>query len=288
MPLIELQDGRSIAYEQSGDPNGVPVLFQHGTGDSRLARHPDEALTTAAGVRLITADRPGVGGSTRVAERTLLDWSADVESLTAHLGIGRFVVVGWSGGGPHALAVAHRLGDRVSGIVLASPLAPLDRPGARDLVLNKDLREIWGLRHAKWVAALAGRIESRSARKDPDAFVAELAKSAPADAPVLTDPGLEPMFAAEMDEALAQHGSGVLDDMWAFLDWGFNPEEVTQPVALFLGDADEILAPDMYRGLAERLPGAGPPREWPGGGHYALFARERWRELMEAAAAFGG
>jgi pimeloyl-ACP methyl ester carboxylesterase len=281
MATLELADGRRLAYEEWGDPAGRPVLFQHGTGDSRLARHPDDSLTAAAGVRLITADRPGVGGSDRAPHRRLLDWPAYVAALADALGIASFAVAGWSGGGPHALAIARQLGDRVTRVALASPLGPFDRPGSRDLVENRDLRMIWSLSHAKWVAGLAGRLESRGAVHDLRRFVASIAKDAPADAGVLGDPELEPMFETEMGEALAQHGAGVLDDMWAFLDWGFAPEEVSQSVELFYGDADEILSPRMYRELGDRL-GDCRVHPWAGGGHYALFAH--WPELLAATA----
>lgn len=279
MPVLELPGGRELAYETWGDPGGEPLLFNHGTGDSRLARHPDEALTRDAGVRLITVDRPGVGGSTRLHDRKLLDWPADVALLADELELGAFAVAGWSGGGPHALAIAHELGERVTRVVLASPLGPLDRPGALDLVENGDLRMIWKLSHAKWLAGLAGRAESRLAVHDLRKFVASIAADAPSDAGVLGDPALEPMLEEEMGAALAQHGAGVLDDMWAFLDWGFAPEEVTQPTRLFLGDADQILSPDMYRGLARRLPRC-ETREWAGEGHYALF--HHWPEFLSA------
>ncbi len=280
MPTVELRDGRTLAFEVGGDPAGEPVLFFHGTGDSRLARHPDDGLTASLGVRLVTVDRPGVGGSTRLADRTLLDWPPDVAALADALGIERFAVGGWSGGGPHALATAHALGERVTRVALASPLAPFDRPGNRDLVENSDLRMIWRLSHVKWVAAAAGRAESKSAVKDMHKFVAGIAKGAPADAAVLSDPVLEPMFEAEMAEALAQHGSGVLDDMWAFLDWGFAPEDITQRAEVFYGTKDDILSPEMYRGLVERLPDAGSA-EWEGEGHYAVFAN--WEQFMGAA-----
>jgi pimeloyl-ACP methyl ester carboxylesterase len=64
MGMITLGDGRLLAYAVWGDPSGEPVLFHHGTGDSRLARFPDESVTSSLGVRLVTVDRPGVGGST--------------------------------------------------------------------------------------------------------------------------------------------------------------------------------------------------------------------------------
>ena len=279
MTTLRLPDGRELAYEEWGDPSGRPVVFHHGTGDSRFARHPDESLTADAGVRLITVDRPGVGGSTRLPDRSLLDWTADLKALADHLGLETFAVAGWSGGGPHALAAAHALGDRVGRVVLASPLAPFDRPGTRDLVENSDLRMIWRLSHAKWIAGTATRVEGKRALHDLREFVESIADDAPADRDVLTDPELEPMFEAEMGEALSQHGAGVLDDMWAFLDWGFTPESIAQPARLFYGDADQILAPKMYRDLADRLPRC-EVSSWPGGGHYALF--HHWPELLAA------
>lgn len=276
MRTITLADGRVLAYEVGGDPDGEPVMFQHGTGDSRLARHPDEVR----GIHLVTVDRPGVGGSTPNPGRTLLDWARDAEALADALGWDRFAVVGWSGGAPHALALATALGDRVTRVALASPLAPFDTPGSRDLVLNKDLRMIWRLSHLKFVARLAARNETRRDRKDLDAFVRHIARDAPADAPVLNDPVLHPMFEAEMGEALAHDGVGVLDDMWAFLEWGFRPEEVTRPVAVFHGRDDEILSPDLGRTLAGRLPES--TFRLLDGGHYTVFAH--WAEVLSGPA----
>jgi pimeloyl-ACP methyl ester carboxylesterase len=281
VPTLELADGRLLAYEVGGDPHGVPVFFAHGTGDSRLARHPDDGLTASLGVRLVTADRPGVGGSTHLPGRTLLDWVPDLVALVDALGLERFALAGWSGGGPHALAAARELGKRVTRVALASPLAPFDEPGSRDLVENRDLRMIWRLSHLRFVATAGARHESKRSLRDLAGFVEHLAEDAPSDRPVLTDPRLEPMFEQEMGEALAQGGVGVLDDMWAFLDWGFTPEDVSQEVHLFYGDADAILSPEMYRRLGERLPHC-TTRVWEGGGHYQVFAR--WPEFLRTLA----
>jgi pimeloyl-ACP methyl ester carboxylesterase len=87
METIEVAGGRHVAYEVVGDPQGVPVFFQHGTGDSRLCKHPDDAVTAALGVRLVTADRPGVGGSSPSKGRSILDWVPDVEAIADALGI---------------------------------------------------------------------------------------------------------------------------------------------------------------------------------------------------------
>jgi pimeloyl-ACP methyl ester carboxylesterase len=280
VPPIELADGRTVTYEEWGDPDGEPVFFQHGTGDSRLARHPDESLTASLGIRLITADRPGVGGSTRKKGRTLLDWIEDAAAVVDALGVEKFAVAGWSGGGPHALAIAHALDDRVTRVALASPLAPFDEPGTRDLVENSDLRMIWRLSHLKFVAAVAARVESKKSLGDLSAFVDHIGDDAPADRPVLADPVLHPMFEEEMSEALRQNGIGVLDDMWAFLEWGFRPEDVSRHVELFYGAEDEILSPLMSDRLAARLPDC-ETHSWEGGGHYAVFAH--WQEFLQAA-----
>lgn len=277
MNTLQLADGRTLSYEEWGDPKGTPVFFLHGTGDSRLARHPDNALTAKLGIRLITFDRPGVGQSTRKPGRTLLTWVSDLETLADQLKLKTFSIAGWSGGGPHALAAAYTLGKRVNQLTLASPLAPFDDPATRKLVLNRDLQLIWSLNRIRFVAEIAARAESAQARRNIAKFVDKIIHDAPADKPTLSDPVLRPMFEEEMSEALAQGSIGVLDDMWAFLAWEFPLESVTQPVTLFVGDADEILDAEMASVFTTRLPNV-TASHWEDGGHYAVFSH--WEEFL--------
>src|SRR5438874_7114623 len=95
---IRLRDGRLLAYAEFGDPSGIPLIFCHGWGDSRLTRHPDDTRTAALGVRLITIDRPVFGRSTFQPRRMLLDWPADVVQLADTLELERFALLGHSGG----------------------------------------------------------------------------------------------------------------------------------------------------------------------------------------------
>jgi len=277
--VLEVSDGRHVAYEVVGDPDGVPVFFQHGTGDSRLCKHPDDSVTAGLGVRLVTADRPGVGGSSPYKRRSILDWVPDVEALADALKLDRFVVAGHSGGGPHALAVATRLGDRVTKVGLAASIAPFDEKGTKGLVEDKDLKMIFKLAHVKWLASAMGKLEAKHYRKDLTGFVAHCADAYPSDKAVFTDPVLEPMFEAEFDAAFAQGGIGALDDMWGFLDWGFEPEAVRQHVELYVGDGDDILDPKMSDRLAARLPDC-TKHTWPGAGHYGVYGR--WEEFLGA------
>jgi pimeloyl-ACP methyl ester carboxylesterase len=284
MQTLTTTDGRTLAYEVVGDPDGTPVFWQHGTGDSRLCKHPDDAVTAALGVKLVTADRPGVGGSSAKKPRSILDWVADATAIADAAGLGQFVVAGHSGGGPHAMAIAKELGDRVTKVGLAASIAPFDQrgePGGVDqgMVKDHDLKLIFELAHVKWIARAVGKVEAEHYEKHLHSFVAHCAKEWPADRDVFTDPVLEPMFEAEFAAAFEQGGVGALDDMWGFLDWGFAPEDVTQPVTMFVGDADDILDPAMSKSLAERLPHA-TLTTWPGAGHYGVYGR--WQEFLSA------
>jgi pimeloyl-ACP methyl ester carboxylesterase len=281
MTVLEVSKGRHVAYDVVGDPGGVPVFFQHGIGDSRLCKYPDDSVAAGLGVRLVTADRPGVGGSSAYKHRRILDWVPDVEAIADALQLDRFVVAGHSGGGPHALAVALKLGDRVTRVGLAAPIAPFDEKGTKGMVEDRDLKAIFELAHVKWLASAMGRIEAKHYRKDLHGFVAHCAKEWPADAAIFTDPVLEPMFEAEFDAAFAQGGLGALDDMWGFLDWGFRPDDVTQHVELFVGDADDILDPEMSARLSKRLRDT-TAHTWHGAGHYGVYGRERWQEFLGA------
>jgi len=124
---IQRRGGRTLAWRWWGEPGGTPVLRLQGTPGSRLYRHPDPAIQRGLGVRYLMADRPGYGGSARLPGRGVADIGDDLAVLLDHHQLDRVPVMGTSGGGPHALAVAARHPGRiaaVSVIVGASPLEP--------------------------------------------------------------------------------------------------------------------------------------------------------------------
>jgi pimeloyl-ACP methyl ester carboxylesterase len=73
---VQTPDGRVLAVEEAGDPNGHPVTVHEGTPNSRHLYPP--AATAARGLRLISYDRPGYGGSTPQPGRSVADCAADV------------------------------------------------------------------------------------------------------------------------------------------------------------------------------------------------------------------
>src|SRR4051812_29914311 len=103
MYILKLSDGRKLSYIEYGEPKGRPVIFSHGFSDSSLIRNPDETLVKNLGLRVIAADQPGVGESSPLPGRKMVDWGKDMAELADHLGLDKFSVVGHSGGGPHAL-----------------------------------------------------------------------------------------------------------------------------------------------------------------------------------------
>lgn len=110
-----LADGRTLAYTDVGDPDGPLVMYFHGAPTSRLDLVPFDQGFGSAGIRLVSPDRPGYGGSSPLAQRTFLDWPVDIAALADHIGRDRFAVIGLSSGGPYVVATASALSDRVVG-----------------------------------------------------------------------------------------------------------------------------------------------------------------------------
>src|SRR3954447_14617085 len=129
LSTLALPDGRTLAYAEWGDPEGRPIVTCQGTPGCRLNRHPNQELVRGTGARVIAFDRPGYGQSTRRQGRRVVDVVDDVARLADHLGLAEFAVVGGSGGGPHSLAVAARLGDRVTRAACVVGVAPYDALG---------------------------------------------------------------------------------------------------------------------------------------------------------------
>lgn len=275
---IRLRDGRRLAYAECGDPAGAPLLFFHGGNGSRLERHPDDSLAARAGVRLLTMDRPGHGGSD-FARRSFVEGAADVAELADALRIERLALAGWSSGAPCVLACAHELPDRVSRALVSGTLAPADDEVTRGMPWHA--RAIIGLcRTAPSLAypLFAGRQRRRS--QDLDAFLEGSARhSAPRDRELMLREDLRAMFLASFREGIRQ---GVAGAAWGALlnarPWGFAPGAIRVPVDLWHGSDDRQTPLSYARRLKDEIPDA-CLRELPGEGHLLLL--DHWQEMLE-------
>lgn len=277
MSFIKLSDGRQLAFEQFGDRNGIPVIFQHGLGDSRLARHPDEKLTIEAGIRLITVDRPGYGESSPNPGRNYLNWVQDIEHLANELNIHRFGILGHSAGAPYALAIAFKLSDRVSKVVLASPLGQLNVPGVSKMI-HKNFRVLLKFYWFKPLIRFVSNSEAKRANSDIAKYTEDQLKESPnSDKILFSDHALLKMFEDGMKEAFRQGGKGWQEDIFACINWGFNPEKIKISVKIYHGSSDEILFHEMGRRLATQIPNS-DFQLYDGEGHYCLY--KHWAEIL--------
>jgi pimeloyl-ACP methyl ester carboxylesterase len=271
---VRVADGRLLMVETSGAPDGTPVFLLHGTPGSRSGPRPRSSMLYRLGVRLITYDRPGYGHSTRREERYVADAAADVAAIATALGLGRFAVVGRSGGGPHALACAALLGDRVVRTAVLVPIAPVDATGLNwDQGMVDDNVDNYKTADAD-VASLAELLVSRAEEvaRDPE-FLTRLLQEqmTPSDKRIVADPALRRLLAETYTEAVRTGPYGWIDDVLAFRKtWGFSLDDIRSPVLLWHGEEDNFSPVSHTHWLATRIPHA-QVRVQPDSAHFAAF-----------------
>lgn len=244
-------EDRTIRVRVAGDPDGFPVLYFHGTPGSRLDLAFGDELIVAAGVRLISFDRPGYGGSSpgpfglsRVAD--------DAVRIADQLGVARFATLGLSGGGPFALATGAIGGARVTRIGVASGAGPFQEiPEALDGLSEIDTRAVALLPDNPTEAAtiFASGFEPilSAVRQGDDALRAEFQPFLSAhDRELFADPSLGGSVIASMREGL-RHGveGGGWDNVAWVGPWEIDPAAIRTPVLLWYGDED-LMAPPVH------------------------------------------
>jgi len=268
--FVETADGRALAWSEVGAASGSPVVWCHGGLSGRTDAAFAAVGARGAGVRLITIDRPGIGESTRRKGRSAADWASDVRVVADSLGLDRFGVVGWSGGGPHALACAASLAGRVSATATIGGMEPVrTRADRKALGLRGDRMLIPISRHAPW---LARTVLAASTRLSPERQKAVLLRAlSDADRRVLEP--LAPEDAVGATVAAAAHGvAGLVDDYRAFgsPDWGFELSDIPGPVRCWQGADDAAVPPAIGRRLAGAIP-HGKLELVPDAGHFLVI-----------------
>jgi pimeloyl-ACP methyl ester carboxylesterase len=260
--VTQARDGRSLAFAEWGDPNGFPVFSLGGTPNSRFARHHDENDYVKAVARVITYDRPGYGGSDRRPGRRVVDCVEDVAEIANTLGLERFAVTGGSGGGPHALAVAARLPDRVTRAACASSPAPYD--AGIDWLTGMDplnVREVeWALQGEDVYVPELEREAAEALERvaaDPSKILGDDWGLSEADRAALARPEVHDVIREDVAEAVRQGVFGWADDMLAILEpWGFDVSEIGVPTRVIYGPTDVLVPVQHGEWLARNVPGA--------------------------------
>ena len=260
---LHLGRGRTLHYydtcEDASDDR-TPVFWMHGTPN--LGSPPEPLFQAAAerGLRWVSYDRPGYGGSSPQPGRDVAAAAADVAGIADAIGARQFAVFGHSGGGPHALACGALLPGRVTAVVSASAPAPHGAPGL-------DWFAGWtGYGTGEQRAAAAGRAVLAqylaSAEFDADSFI-------PADEEALG--GRWAWLGGVAGAAMEQGPDAMIDDLLASArPWGFDLAGITVPVLIMHGAADRMVPPSHADWLAANCSSA-ELRIVPGAGHITVL-----------------
>lgn len=247
--------GRTVSYATFGDPDGVPVVALHGLPGSRAFGALLHEPARERGVRVLALDRPGVGGSEPMPGRAVADTAELVAGFLDALGVDTAGVLGFSGGGPHALACPACIPERVSGTaLLASPAPPnADVPEGPMVRVTNALA-----RHSALGLGVLTRVQAALlARQDGDGLL-DLFTTAP----VATDVVCDDATVADVLEAEAalalERGHDTLAAEYRALatDWEFDPYTVGSNVHVFHGRDDENVHPEAADYYARVLPDA--------------------------------
>jgi pimeloyl-ACP methyl ester carboxylesterase len=244
---LQLGDGRALHVYDTGAPGTrLTVLWHHGTPNIGLPPEPLFPISDRLGIRWVSYDRPGYGGSTPAPDRDIASAATCTARVADALGIDRFATMGHSGGGSHALACGALLPDRVLGVVSVSGLAPYGAGGLDWFAGMSDVGQ------ASLRAAAAGRAakeayEASAGAEDPG-FV-------PADQAALA--GGWSWFMKVVGPAVEGGPGGLIDDDLAHTHpWGFDPTRTTVPVFFLHGAADRMVPASHSEWLASRIPSA--------------------------------
>ena len=258
---VAAADGRTLAIAECGDPDAFPVFLLHGTPGSRFAGQGDASVYADVGARLITYDRPGYGGSDRSRGRRVVDCVADVAAIADSLGIERFGVTGGSWGGPHSLAVAARLPERVTRAACVVGVAPFDMPGfdwfaGMDAVNIEEIR--WALEGEDVLARELDRMTTAWLKRlADDPSKAGEVEFSEADRAVMANPERQEMVRRMLNEAFRQGVWGYVDDALCLIQpWGFDVAEIRVPTRIDYGLTDVLVPHQHGEWLAHNVPNA--------------------------------
>lgn len=265
--------GATIGYYEYGDPAGKPVLAFHGTPSCGAGFAFADGPALERHLRVIAPDRPGVGRSSRRESWRVSDYPAMVDSFVDALGINRFGVWGYSGGGPYAVACVAMLAQRIDAAAISSGMGEVGVFAKAEDFEKTDRQMLnMAVKHpamARQVMAASAWVAKRAPKMAMKSFEKQMA---PADRAVLSTFS-EPTEAIAVFTRAIQNGAhGVVADYAALAKpWGCDMSAIVAPVKVWQGTDDRLVPLFHAEQLVARLPGA-TLQTWDGEGHLAPIA----------------
>ncbi len=257
---LKLPDGRALEILIDGPAEGLPLIFHFGTPCAAVFFRPLVAEATRRKLRTVIYSRPGYATSSAKPGRTVADAVGDVQAILGELDAEEFVTIGWSGGGPHALACAANLPDRCAAAVSLAGVAPYAAAGL-DWMAGMGPENIEEFNLAlqgeaaltPWLeqqAVALGQVEGPAVAAALGGLVSDVDKAA------LTGEFAE-FMAAVFRRAVSSGIAGWRDDDLAFTrDWGFDLARIERPVAVWQGEQDRMVPFTHGQWLAQHIPNA--------------------------------
>ena len=286
---MEGASGR-LDVQIGGPADGQTVVFHTGTPSAGRLFAPMIDAGAERGLRHVVYSRPGYGTSDRRAGRSVADCVSDVTAITDALGVQRFFTVGWSGGGPHALACAALLPERVIAAATIAGVAPRDAEGLDllDGMGQENLDEFAAAQAGEeqlleFIEPFRAQLESVSSAQIYEALGDLLSE---VDLSALSGEFAE-YFADATRTGLQRGVYGWYDDDLAMIrDWGFELAGVSTPVTIWQGAQDRMVPFAHGEWLAAHVPGANA-RLLPDHGHLSLVI-DRYGALLDDLLAGAG
>ncbi len=273
--LIEGLDGRTLEVAALGHPSGQTILFHHGTPGSTLMVQDFEPFLEFGNFFFVTTSRAGYGRSSRLEGRDVASVVSDATTVLDFFHRDSYAVMGWSGGGPHALACAALGAPRCLGAVTLASVVPIDvdfdwTEGMGPENLEEfALAKQGGPAYEEFIATVGGVMAEANEGNVIELFGGLLPEI---DKEVLANDRARHVLAAAVRHGFANGWRGFFDDNVAFFSpWGFDPVAIEVPVAVWYGDADLMVPPTHGAWLASHLASA-TAHHHPKDGHLSLYA----------------
>ena len=292
--IFRLRDGRNLAYESVGDPQGKPVFFFHGSPGSRLESLPAETAAIKHSLHIIAVDRAGMGKSDFKPGYSLLEYTNDIRELADGLGFDTFGVMGHSGGGATVLSCAYALSERLNFALDLGGWVPVIAPELRTQMTSLDrffanlcipIRRLDGentvppiFKFLFTLLGLGGKVLS------PAIFVRLLYQSqyfCDADFAILSAPESARFLVQTVRESFSQGSQGpAYDALLRYQNWGFELADISFPVQIFHG-MDDLCSPYRFAEYKHQHLPHSKLHSYPNEGHFFLWSH--WEEIFEIA-----
>lgn len=269
--LFVTKDQKKITYYTFGNPNGVPLLFYHGfPGTGKQAQLLCESHLRSE-IYFIAIDRPGYGDSDPQMNLTLQKFASDIDELTTHLNVSKFINMGVSGGGPYAAAVAYYLPNKIIKSGSICGVAPITTENFK--YLNSRQRKIFlmtKLLPGNALKFLVQKIYDANVNKFDQYLSTDFDSIFEKDKLIFNNPDVGPFLMETFKLSLKNGPQGMLIDMNIISKpWGFSLDQIQGPYYLWHGDRDDIVHHEMSNYMNRKIPNV-KYELFKGEGHYSL------------------